>query len=164
MQPGVISNDPQNTISNPHCAKKNVDRRDKRNDKRLHEIQEKLHTAEREIQSDIAEATTATTLTTSDLEVTKIQLEAEQRASSHLQTEHEELHEMVARLVEENQSLKEIIAQLEKELNTVDNMAYTEKQQLEDFIITTTSGKRYSNGVRELYYKLLTMHLGKLLR
>ena len=153
------------STSNPHYAKKNVDRRDKRKDKRLREVQERLHSAEREIQSlklNIAETTTALTQTTSDLEVTKVQLEAEQRASSHLETEHEELHEMVARLIEENQSLQESITQLETEMNTVDDMTYTEKQdtrQLEDFLITTTSGKRYSNGVRELYYKLLTMQI-----
>ena len=142
-----------------------MDRREKRKDKRLREVQERLHSAEREIQSlqlNIAETTTALAQTTPDLEVTKVQLEAEQRPSSHLETEHEELHEMVARLIEENRSLQESIAQLETEMNTVDDMTYTEKQdtrQLEDFLITTTSGKRYSNGVRELYYKLLTMQI-----
>ena len=32
-------------------------------------------------------------------------------------------------------------------------------QELEHFVITTTNGKRYSNGIRELYYKLLTMQI-----
>ena len=67
---------------------------------------------------------------------------------------------MVARLIEENQSLQENITQLEEELDQVDGMTYNEKQdgqELEQFVVTTTNGKRYSNGVRELYYKLLTM-------
>ena len=57
---------------------------------------------------------------------------------------------MVARLIEENQSLQENITQLEEELDQVDGMTYNEKQdgqELEHFVITTTNGKRYSNGV-----------------
>ena len=152
--------------SNPHYLKKNVDRRDKRKDKRLHEVQNKLHSANRTIESlqvEVLEATATLTQTTSSLEATKLQLEAEQTASSHLQSEHEELQETVARLIEENQSLQENITQLEEELDHVDGMTCDERQEdgqeLEHFVITTTNGKRYSNGVRELYYKLLTMQI-----
>ena len=151
--------------SNPHYLKKNVDRRDKRKDKRLDEVQNKLSTANRTIESlhlEVSEATASLTQTASCLEATKQQLEAEQRVSSHLKGEHEELQEMVARLIEENQSLQENITQLEEELDQVDGMTYNEKQdgqELEHFVITTTNGKRYSNGVRELYYKLLTMQI-----
>ena len=158
------------STSNPHYAKRNVDRRDKRKDKKIHEMQEKLHTAKKQIQSlelNIAEATTSLTQATTNLEATTAQLEAEQKAFSHYQTEYayEELalHETVARLTEENQSLQENIVQMEKELNTIDGVVYCEKHpdapQSENFVINTTSGKRYSNGVRELYYKLLTMQI-----
>ena len=57
---------------------------------------------------------------------------------------------MVARLIEVNQSLQENITQLEEELDQVDGMTYNENhdgQELEHFVITTTNGKRYSNGV-----------------
>ena len=153
------------STSNPHYLKKNVDRRDKRKDKRLHEVQNKLYTAKTTIENlqlEVSEATAALTQTASGLEATKLQLEAEQRVSSHLKGEHEELQEMVARLIEENQSLQENITQLEEELGQVDGMTYNEKQdgqELEQFVVTTTNGKRYSNGVRELYYKLLTMQI-----
>ena len=91
-------------ISNPRYLKKNVDRRDKRKDKRLHEVQNKLHTTNRTIESlqvEVSEATAVLTQTTSTLDTTQMQLEAEQRASSHLQSEHEELQETVARHIEE---------------------------------------------------------------
>ena len=54
---------------------------------------------------------------------------------------------------------------MEEELDHVDGMTCDERQEdgqeLEHFVITTTNGKHYSisNGVRELYYKLLTMQI-----
>ena len=50
--------------SNPHYLKKNVDRRDKRKDKRLDEVQNKLCTANRTIESlqlEVSEATASLT-------------------------------------------------------------------------------------------------------
>ena len=47
-------------VSNPHYLKKNVDRRDKRKDKQLHEVQNKLHTANRTIENlqvEVSEST-----------------------------------------------------------------------------------------------------------
>ena len=61
-----------------------------------------IHTTNRTIESlqvEVLEATAALTQTTSSLEATKLQLEADQTASSHLQSEHEELQETVARLI-----------------------------------------------------------------
>jgi len=59
-------------------------------------------------------------------------------------------------------SSKQAFQQLEEELNQPDLQTYGVEQQNgsdTDFVVTTTSGKRYSNAVRELYCRLLSKQI-----
>jgi hypothetical protein len=152
---------------NSHYVKRNVDRREKRKDARLLQVQEKLCIAEKgneSLQLNVAETKSLFNQATLNLEATKPQLESEKKVSSNYQFDSEELHETIVRLTEENQSLKENIAQLQEELNSTDSTIYSnlsnnKQPDSEDFFIKTICGKCCSNGVRELYYKLLTMQV-----
>ena len=106
------------------------------------------------------------------LETTTAQLHQKEREVSDLQQQHTDLNDTIHALVEENKAIQETIKQMEEELKGIDNDLYTSEQHgssslipplgsssFADFSVQTTCGKRYSNGVRELYYQLLSMHI-----
>ncbi len=147
---------------NPHYLKKNVDRRESRRDKKLSKLQQSFRNAQaalQELQRDAITTQEALTQSKQILEVTRAQLHQEQRLLSDLQEQETDLNSMVEELMAENESLRETIQQMEEELNNADVQTYGQHGNDSDFVVTTTCGKRYSNGVRERYYRLLSKQI-----
>lgn len=150
-----------------HYQKRNVDRREARKDKKLIDLQKKFREVQlalETLQTDAVETQKIITQSEIVAEATGAQLLQNEQAISVLQEKQTDLTETVELLMEENVSLRDMVHEMEEELKRVDDCTYVGKEgqsdrTLGDFVVTTTSGKRYSNAVRELYYKLLSMQI-----
>ena len=154
-----------------HYSKKNTDRRDKRKDTTI----KKLRTQSHNDRTQIDVLSKALETKNKELEVNVSALQETKATHELLQSQNQLLKKKVAylsdelafsqtqqqtieKIIDEKEELQRIVHELQGELNTVDISLYSESQkenESDQIVIDTKQGKRYSNAVRHLYYKLM---------